>query len=210
MDTLKKQLNAECSYRMRDETMDMFLAAMSVVELRAGEPLIDYGALDSNIYILKNGIVRVAYFNGFKELTWAFGTPGTMMGSYYPFYKHEPSFFRFEACCDSVFMKISKPGFVELTRRSHDFAQWVMWMSVEQLWLNEKKLAIVNGDAKERFEALMKNRPEIMEKVSAKVIASYIGITPQYLSYLKRNFSSSRGEVSTDRDDFSSDPDEKR
>lgn len=188
MDTLKKQLNAECSYRMRDETMDMFLGAMSEVELKTGEALIPYGAIDTSIYVLKSGIVRVAYFNGFKELTYAFGTPGTMMGSYYPFCKHEPSFFKFEACCGSVFMKISKPAFVELTRRSHDFAQWVMWMSVEQLWLNEKKLAIVNGDAKERFESLLENRPEIIENVSSKIIASYIGITPQYFSWLKRNF----------------------
>ena len=188
MEELKKQLNAECSYKMKDETMDMFLGSMTEFELKANEILVPYGGFDSNVYILKSGIIRGAYFNGFKEMTFAFGTAGSMLISYYSFNKHDPSFFKLEACCESVFLKMPKPKFVELSRRSHDFAQWVMWMSIEQLWLNEKRLAIVNGDAKERFEAFVKNRPEIIEKVPMKYIASYIGITPQYLSYLKRYF----------------------
>jgi hypothetical protein len=61
-------------------------------------------------------------------------------------------------------------------------------MSMSQLWFYEKKRTVLNGYARERFESLMKNRPEIIEKVQAKIIASYIGITPQYLSTLKRQY----------------------
>ncbi len=188
MDILRELLKVECDYRMKDETMDMLIESMTELKLKANEPLIDYGALDSNIYILKSGIIRGAYFNGFKEMTYAFGIPSTMLCSYYTFYKHEPSFFRIEACCDSVIMKVTKARFVELIRKSHDFAQWVLWMSVQQVWLYEKKLAVVNGDAKERFEALIKNRPEIIDHVPLKYIAAYIGVTSEYLSKVKRNF----------------------
>jgi CRP-like cAMP-binding protein len=186
MENLKKLLFAECEYRMKEEAMDMFLDSMTELKLKAYEPLIDYGALDSNIYVVRNGIVRSAYFNGFREMTYAFGMAGTMLSSYFPFYRCEPSFFKYEACCDSAVMKITKTKFLELTRQSHDFAQWVMWMAWGQLWLYEKKLQIVNGDAKERFESLVKNRPEIMENVPMKYIAAYIGVTPQYLSNLKQ------------------------
>ena len=194
MEALRELLFAECDYRMKDETMDMFIGSMSEIELKANEPLIDYGALDGNVYVLKSGIVRAAYFNGFKEMTFAFGTPGTMIVSYYAFYKGEPSFFKLEASCRSVVMKIPKAKFVELTQQSHDFAQWVMWMSIGQLWLYEKKLVVVNGDAKERFEALIRNRPEIMEKVPMKHIAAYIGVTPQYLCKMKRLFMRESGK----------------
>ncbi len=44
------------------------------------------------------------------------------------------------------------------------------------------------GDAKERFLSLVQNRPEIMENVPMKYIASYIGVTPQYLCKMKRQF----------------------
>jgi CRP-like cAMP-binding protein len=83
-------------------------------------------------------------------------------------------------------MKITKSKFTELVKQSNDFAQWMLWISSSQHWLNEMKLAVVNGDAKERFESLIKIRPQILEEVSSKVIASYIGITPQYLSKLRK------------------------
>lgn len=187
METLRKQLNQECSYRMKEETMDRFIDLMSEqVELKDSEPLISYGRFDDSVYVLKDGIMRTVYFDGLKETTYTFSLPGTVIISFYPFYMREPSFFQMEACCDSVVMKISRRKFVELIEQSSDFARWIAWLSMAQLWIYEKKLAVVNGDAKERFEALIKNRPEILEKVSAKIIASYIGISPEYLSRLKR------------------------
>jgi signal-transduction protein with cAMP-binding, CBS, and nucleotidyltransferase domain len=188
MENLRKLLFAECRYRMKDETMDMFLDSMSEVKLKAYEALTPYGTLDTNVYVIKSGIIRVAYFNGFREMTYAFGMAGTMLTSYYSFYNHEPSFFKVEACCETVVMKISHARFVELTRQSHDFAQWVVWMSMMQFWFYEKKLAVVNGDVKERVESLIVNRPEVFENVPMKYIASYIGITPQYLCKIKRDF----------------------
>lgn len=196
MDDLKKLLNKECSYCLHNETMDRFLELVTdSVELRDGEALIPYGNHDNNVYVLKSGIVRLAYFDGLKEMTFAFAMSGTVMISYHSFYLRDLSFFQLEACCDSVVLRIPRDKFIELTRTSHDFSQWIMWMSIGQLWFFERKLAVVNGDAKERLESLMENRPEILEKVQAKIIASYIGVTPQYLSKLKRrlkNASASR------------------
>lgn len=176
---------------MKDETMDMFLGAMTEIHLKTHEPLIDYGALDRNVYLLKSGIIRYAYWNGFREMTHAFAMPGTMMISYYPHVKDEPSFFKYEACCDSVVLKMTKTRFQEFIDRSHDFSQWVASMSMGQLWSYERKLQLMNGTAKERFEALVRDgsdRPAIMEKVAKKHISAYIGITPQYLCQLRRMF----------------------
>lgn len=187
-DRLIKLLDAECDYRMKDETMEKFLALMTEKELKRGEVLIPYGGFDNHVYVVREGIIRAAYFDGFKEITFAFGLPGSLAISYYSFIKGNPSFSKFEACCDSTVMKITKNKFYELARQSHDFAQWMMSMSLEQLLFHERKREVVNGEAKERFESLIDNRPEIIEKVSSKIIASYIGITPEYLSKLKRHF----------------------
>ncbi len=188
MEALRKLLDAECDYRMKDETMDRFLGLMTELELKRNEPLIPYGSFDTNVYVVRKGIVRVAYFDGFQERTFAFGMPGTLLISYYSLMKWEPSFSKFEACCDSSVMKITKANFVGLMQQSHDFAQWVAFMSLEQLLFHEKKLEVVNGDTKERFEALMEKRPEIIKKVSSKIIASYIGVSPEHLCRLKKQF----------------------
>ena len=188
MDTLRKLLDVECCYRMKGETMDRFLELMTEEHYKRNQPIIDYNELDDSIYVVKDGIVGIAYWDGFREKTHAFALSGSVLASYYALYKRESSFFKLYACCDSVVMKITKAQFLDLVDRSHDFAKWVMWISMGQLWLYEKKLAIINGDAKERFEALIMNRPEIIEKVSSKNIASYVGVTPIYLSKLKKEF----------------------
>lgn len=188
METLRKLLHAECGYRMQEETMDSFVALMDEMELKRGKPLIHYGDTDNHVYIVRQGILQHLYFDGFNERTFSFALPGTLLISYHSFCKGAPSFSQYEACCDSVVMKIPKAKFMDLAHRSHDFAEWMMSMSLEQLFYHEKKRAIMNGTARERFEALVENRPEIIENVSYKIIASYIGITPSYLSTLKKQF----------------------
>ena len=37
-----------------------------------------------------------------------------------------------------------------------------------------------------RYLSILKNRPEIIDAVPGKVLASYLGVTPQYLCNLKK------------------------
>ena len=189
MKTLRKHLHAECGYRMREETMDMFLDLMTEMELKRHEVLVDYGATDDNIYIVKTGIVREVHFSGMKEVTFSFALPGTLRISFFPFVKGGLAFSKYAACCETTVMKVTKADFTDLMKRSHDFSQWVAFVSLEQLWDYERKRAVINGDAKERFLALMENRPEIIKHVSSRIIASYLDITPEYLCRLKKQFS---------------------
>jgi CRP-like cAMP-binding protein len=192
METLRKQLNLECDYRMADETMDRFLGLMTEVQFKNNEPVVPYGKLDNNIYIVKSGITRFVYFDGLKEMTFGFSLPGTVVISYHSYYLREPSFFQVESCGKSTLMKISRTDFDNLIKESTDFAQWMLRLSSAQICQFEMKLAVINGSAKERFKALLNKRPAIIENVSSKVIASYIGVTPTYLSKLKRQFMPNR------------------
>lgn len=189
MDTLKQLLYDEGQYKMADELLDDFLDAMTEeIHLKNNEPLIPYGKFDNNVYVLSSGIVRVCYFDGDKEKTFGFASPGTIIISYHSFFMRQPSFFQFESCGESVVMKVSKKDFDALIDRSHDFTKWILSLSSGQLYINEYKYSVINGLAKERFVALMKNRPEIMARVPLKTIASYLGVTPAYLSRLKKTF----------------------
>lgn len=193
METLKKLFDEEGRYyRISDELKDMLLGAVvETLHIKSGETLIPYGKLDENIYIIKEGITRRVYFDGMKEKTYAFATPGTLMMSYHSYYMRLPSFYQIEACCDSVILKISKKGFQEMIKQSHEFTQWMLDLAHGQLWFYEKKASLINGTtAKERFMSLVVNRPDLLEKVPLKIIASYLGITQSSLSRLRRELPS--------------------
>ena len=185
MDEIKERINDECSYKLPDELMNRFFAQMTETRLKNREALIDYGKLDTNLYILKEGIIRLCYFDGEKEKTYGFAAPGTVIISYHSMIMQKPSFYRFESCGESVVMKITKGKLDELVETSHEFARWMLVMSLTQLYTHEFRHAIINGLTRERYTALVKNRPELLARVPLKIIASYLGVTPNYLSRLK-------------------------
>lgn len=43
------------------------------------------------------------------------------------------------------------------------------------------------GTAQQRYETFLLSRPEIMARVPLRMIASYLRITPEYLSKLRRD-----------------------
>ena len=47
--------------------------------------------------------------------------------------------------------------------------------------------SVFMGNARERYLQILAKRPEIIRHVSLKIIASYLGVTPNYLSNLRRS-----------------------
>lgn len=49
----------------------------------------------------------------------------------------------------------------------------------------ERKRTILAGDASERYDALVRRRPELIQQVPIKALASYLGIAETSLSRLR-------------------------
>ena len=185
-ENIKHLLNQECEYKLSDTTLDRLLSLAEETSLANKKILIHAGETAPDIYIVKEGIIRFVDMDGDKERTFAFGLPGTMFMSRHSFVKGIPSYFQVEACTPAVVLRIKKKLYWELVENCHEFALWVLHIAYEELFFQEYKNRIINGSAKERYSGLLKSRPEIIKYVPQKIIASYLGITPQYLSHLRR------------------------
>ncbi len=188
MNRLKELLKQECGYVPQDATLDRFLALATTVNLAQDEVLIHPGQNDSNVYVVKEGIIRFADMNGEKERTFAFAMPGTVFMSKHSFVKHLPSYYLIDACCPSTLLAVKCDDFNSLVLDCPDFAVWSLHMAWEELFYQEyKNMKVNNGTAKERYMSLLEKRPEIIGKVYQKTIASYLGISPEYLCRLRKN-----------------------
>ncbi len=179
-------LSKECDFRLDDATMLQFLQGGTIRRLRSGEILINTGEFNSDVFIVVSGIIRFSDMNGESERTYAFGLPGTLFMSKHSFVYGLPSYYQIDACCESTLLCIPAKHYWRMVDESHEFAKWSLHIAQEELFYQERKNMVINGNAKERFDAMIKNRPEIMRHVQQKIIASYLGITPQYLCRLKR------------------------
>ena len=179
---LKQLLRLECTYTLSDDVMDALLDTGVTRRLSRGEAIIKAGEIDGDIYFILDGIARHWYWNGNREKTAFFSQSGTMLISYHPYYFGRGSFYTIEACCPMRILCVKKEVFDRLIATS----QWCLSMAQCHLFIFEMKNRLIAGSAKERYVSFLKNRPEILNQVQLKVIASYLDVTPQYLSKLRK------------------------
>lgn len=137
--------------------------------------------------MLKSGILRLVYYEADKEITYGFASPGKIFLSPHSFFRNQPAVMQIETCKrEGVCVVVPKSRFDALMAESHEFARWMFDLSMDQFYKSEKKLKYINGNARERIIAALKYRPEILEVVSARTFASYIGVTESYLCRIKK------------------------
>lgn len=186
MEHLKELLNKECDRTLESHEWDTLLNLATERRLRRGEILIHPGEVAPDVFIVKEGVMRGVDFNGSQERTFCFGLPGTIFNSRFSFYRGLPSYYQIEACCPSVVLQIPHDDYVALTDSSHRFAVWALHYAWWEQYLEEDRESTVhNGSAEERYIHMMQTRPQIIESVSQRVLASYLGVSPEYFCRMK-------------------------
>lgn len=171
------------------ESIDLFLSKAKLQHIPKGTVVIDCGKRTDDVFIVQSGIVRFSDMDGDRERTFAFALPGTMFFSKHSFVRQLPSYYQVESCCETDLLVISRSDFWKAAEESHELALWLLHYAHGELFFQEYKNAVIhNGTAAERYEKMMTDRPAIIENVSQKILASYLGVTPEYLSKLKNQY----------------------
>lgn len=179
-------MEKEGPYNPGKELLAEVLACMREIELPARHIVVGYNKVDSNIYLVKDGLLRCFYNIEDKEETIGFALPGTLVGSPAAVCFGRPAFISVETCTGSVLMYASKKVFEEVIYSSQELTKWMYNVLLSQLAALEMKQSKLSAKtAIERYKLLMRVRPEIIKYVPQNIIASYLGITPQHLSYLR-------------------------
>ncbi len=187
IDEMKSLLKDEVGFLPAGPGLDHMLRHADWMRVDAKFVIIEMGKTCPDVFIVKDGIIRVWDFDGEKERTFGFGLPGTIFESKHSFVMHGPSYYQVETCCQSTILRIPEKEFWKTVESDHSFAIFMLHNAYGELYSHEfKESTVNNGTAKERFEAMLKYRPVILEKVPQKIIASYLGITSEYFSMLKR------------------------
>ena len=161
-------------------------AYSETIHLAKGDALIAAGEIVPDVFIVKEGIMRGIDFNGDRERTFCFGLPGTIFNSRFSFYKKLPSYYRIEACCPSTVLRINRDDYIALTDNNHAFAVWALHYAWSEQYLEEERESTVhNGNAEERYLHMLRNRRAIVEIVSQRILASYLGMSQEHLSRIK-------------------------
>ena len=150
--------------------------------------LVHQGDICKSLYFVEQGMGRSYYLNeNGKEITqWFFGV-GKFMTSADSFFQQTPSLYYLEVLETSVLYRISKEDIDKLFAKYHKMEKLGRMVTVEMLTkLGNKLNAIQFQTAKERYDYMLAEFPDIAYQVPLGHIASYLGMTQETLSRIRK------------------------
>lgn len=103
------------------------------------------------------------------------------------FFKDKPSLYSIKAVVDTEVYVLSKKGFDEMLEVSPAFEKYYRILFQNALVSHQKRiLRNISYTAEERFKSFKETFPKLELVVAQRYIASYLGITPEFLSKMKR------------------------
>jgi len=148
--------------------------------------LLEAGEISNYVHVIKKGCLRQWFNKDGKDITVQFFFEGQPVASIDSFMNSQPSLFTIESIEPSKIISISKENFEKLNKlypefkdRFHDYL-YQRFRNYALLFLSR-----IKDTPKERYDELVKNRPDIIKRVPQHYIASYLGITPISLSRIR-------------------------
>ncbi len=187
----------------KDETIEKFLSLGFEISLPAKSKFIEEGALNTNLYVHINGLSRVGYFDGKIEKTFGFASTGTFVLSPCGFYHQEVAYFFAETCMPTKLLVFQREHVLSFMKTDNEFCFWFSTLALGQFHGIETKLSVFTSSPSENYKRIMSgeaqrtfinlsSRPDITKNVSSRILASYLGISPSYLSNIRKELLSNK------------------
>jgi CRP-like cAMP-binding protein len=150
--------------------------------------LLNVGNICKEFYFVKKGCLSNYFINkdGFVKtrLIILDGEAGTALTS---FISQTPSIEFVEALEDSELLTISHLDFYDLVKREPKWqAFYQSFLEATHLYQSRKVEALMTLNATQRFQKLLKGNPVLIQRLSNKVLASFLDMREETLSRIKQ------------------------
>ncbi len=137
-------------------------------------------------YYIVSGGIRLFFYTEDSEVTLVFFFENTIVSSFSSFREGTPSVYWLETIEKSELIAIPRTGISQLLQDFPDLTALYITGLEDRLSSYIKRLnTLLAMDAKKRYRQLVLERPDIIQRVQQKYIASYIGIKPESLSRIR-------------------------
>lgn len=172
----------------RKSLKKMIIQNTRIEFFRKGEIIQENNKINRQCYFVIQGLVMASYVkdNGEEVTSWFMRVLDVVI-SVRSFFTQQPSREVIIALEDTICISLS----YELLQKIYgDFTEFnfVGRVLTEKYYIQmeERAYSLRMDDATQRYNKLLTDHPDILQRVPLKYIASYLGITPQSLSRIRR------------------------
>lgn len=148
--------------------------------------LLGIGKVSNEVFYLIKGCIRLFCEKDEEELSTYFFTENMFAGSYDSFLSRKPSKVAIETLEECEVLVLTHKGqekLYEIFPKMNEFIR----KAIEQRFvlLHDLFISHLLNSPEERYLMLLKNRPELLQRIPQHQIASYLGVTPVSLSRIR-------------------------
>lgn len=183
------QVYLSSNFSISKETIEIVVPQFKRIELSKGEYFIKMGRVADKIAFIESGLVRIyaESESAEKEITQWISSSGYFITELSGFVFQKPSRLHLQALEDCVLFCIDKSTHQHLCDTVPE------WNELDKkfiakcfVMLEDRIFSHLYMSAEERFKQLMKDQPDLFNKVPLQYLASMLGMTPETLSRMRK------------------------
>lgn len=163
-------------------------------KLQKKEFLLHEGQVSTSLSFVTRGLLKSYNIDekGVEHVN-LFAWEGWWTSDLSSFFKQEKSVINIDAIEESEVLMITLANFEKMTLELPIMDRYFRILFQNSLYTKEQRLlSAVTYSAEEKYVNLLTSNPQLLQRVPQNLIASYLGITPETLSRIKRNIALSK------------------
>jgi CRP-like cAMP-binding protein len=186
---IKLRQHIESISEVSNEDWQIFSSYLKKQEFPKKHLLLKVGEVENQISFIEKGQVRLLIPKEFeeKEITFGFSFEDEFISAYDSFLTRTPSLYQLETLTPTIIWSIDYKDLQETYKRTK-IGNTIGRFIAERLYLlkSKREQSLLNETPDQRYVNLFKERPNLIKQIPLKYIASYIGVTPQALSRIRK------------------------
>lgn len=145
------------------------------------------GQTENYLHFIENGIARFYIPKEENDVTFNIVFDNGFLSAYDSFLTQTPSTYNIETLTNTTLWQLTYND-LQIIYQETELGNIIGRLASEELFLKKQKreLSLLNLKAEQRYLNLFSEQPKLIEQIPLKYIASYIGVTPQALSRIRK------------------------
>ena len=158
------------------------------MNIERNEYLISEGNIETALYFINSGSLRIFMLDENEEHTIRFGYKDSIITALDSFVKGGKTSFYIQALKKTSYKSISKTDFNALmNKNSRNKDLWKKLLEAFVIQQMERETDLLTTSPEARYHRILKRSPQVFQEIPHKYIASYLRMSPETLSRLKKS-----------------------